>query len=120
MCRPETSASKPRLLIVGAFPSPHRTVVGGVATSCRVLLQSSLRDRSELVLVDSSQISNPPPGFFVRLVLAMRRMAIYVARLERQRPLAVLLFASPGASAIEKGTMAWYARLRGRKALIFP
>lgn len=120
MRRPETSVSKPRLLIVGAFPSLHRTVVGGVATSCRVLLQSSLRDRSELVLVDSSQVSNPPPGFAVRLVFAVRRLAIYLVRFERQRPLAVLLFASPGASAIEKGTMAWYARLRGRKALIFP
>ncbi|MDP3082625.1 MAG: glycosyltransferase family 4 protein [Rubrivivax sp.] len=32
----------------------------------------------------------------------------------------MILFASPGASAIEKGVMAWYARLRGAAALILP
>jgi glycosyltransferase involved in cell wall biosynthesis len=111
---------KPRLLIVGAFPPPEARIVGGVATSCRVLLASSLPQRAELVLVDTSQISNPPPGFFVRLLLAVRRGLQFVWKFETTKPDAVWLFASPGASAVEKGVLGWYARLRGRRTVLLP
>jgi glycosyltransferase involved in cell wall biosynthesis len=111
---------RPRLLIVGAFPPPGRNVFGGQVTSCRSLLQSSLPTRVSLDALDSTQVSNPPPSMPARLMLAIRRFFRYVYRFERRRPDGVLLFAAIGASLAEKGVMAWYARLRGVPALMFP
>jgi glycosyltransferase involved in cell wall biosynthesis len=114
------SAERPRVLFVGAFPPADRPIFGGMVTSCRTLLESSFPQRAELDLLDSTQISNPPPSFGVRLVLAALRCLRFVGRFERRRPQAVLLFVAVGASILEKGAMAWYARLRGVPALMFP
>lgn len=111
---------RPRVLFVGAFPSADRKVFGGMVTSCRALLGSSLPRRLDLDLLDSTQASHPPPRLPVRLVLAFRRFLIFLVRFGRRRPDAVLLFTAVGASVVEKGAMAWYARLRGVPALIFP
>lgn len=110
----------PRLLFVGAFPPPGRAVFGGMVTDCRALLRSSMPQRLILDLVDSTQVSHPPPRLGVRLLLSIKRFFRYIARLERQRPDAVLLFTAAGASVVEKGAMAWYARARGVPALMFP
>ena len=93
---------------------------GGNVTACRALLASSFPQRADLVLVDSTQISNPPPGLLIRTLLAAKRVLTFIAKVERSRPDVVLLFASVGASLVEKGTMAWYARLRGIPALLCP
>jgi len=114
------NATARRVLFVGAFPPPERQVFGGMATSCRLLLQSSFARRVELDLLDSTQVSTPPPSLPVRAWLASRRIVRFVAQFERRRPDAVLLFAAVGGSILEKGAMAWYARLRGVPALMFP
>lgn len=112
--------SLPRVLFVGAFPPPESRVFGGMVSSCRVLLQSSFSERLDLVLVDSTQISNPAPTIFMRALLAARRIFQYFVKFERTKPDAILLFTSVGASVVEKGAMAWYARVRGVPAIIFP
>lgn len=109
-----------RVLFVGAFPPPGHRIFGGMVSSCRALLQSSFAQRVDLDLLDTTQISNPPPMIVIRSLLAAQRFVRYVWRFERRRPDAVLLFAAIGASLIEKGAMAWYARLRGVPALLFP
>jgi glycosyltransferase involved in cell wall biosynthesis len=114
------TVSRARVLFVGAFPSAERKVFGGMVTSCRALLGSSLPRRLDLDLLDSTQASHPPPRLHVRLVLAARRFCTFLLRFGRHRPDAVLLFAAVGASVVEKGAMAWYARLRGVPALMFP
>jgi len=81
-------------------------------TSCTILLSSSFSSRLDLDLLDSTQISNPPPGFAVRFVRAGFRFVQFLGRFERRRPDVVLLFVAVGASIVEKGAMAWYARLR--------
>ena len=115
---PVTRQIRPRILIVGAFPPPGREIFGGAVTSCRVHLESSLPKRADLILLDSTQISNPPPAFAVRLLLAGRRFLAYLVQFERKRPDAVLLFVAAGASVVEKGAMGWYARFRGVPALM--
>ena len=55
------SRPKPKILFVGAFPPPGNNVFGGNITDCKALLSSSLLEKSELILFDSTQISNPPP-----------------------------------------------------------
>jgi hypothetical protein len=91
---------RPRVLFVGAFPRPGGAVVGGMVTSCGILLESSFPTRLYLDLMDSTQISNPPPGFAVRLLRAAGRFAKFTGRLERHRPDVVLLFVAVGASIV--------------------
>lgn len=83
-------------------------------------MQSSLPARLQLDLLDTTQISNPPPSFAVRLLLAVPRLVRFVQRLERGRPDAALIFVATGWSLVEKGAMSWYARLRGVRVLLFP
>jgi glycosyltransferase involved in cell wall biosynthesis len=114
------TTGRPRVLFVGAFPPPGAMILGGMVTSCGILLQSSFPTCVDLELLDSTQISNPPPPFARRLLRAAGRCARFIARFERRRPDAVLLFVAVGASLVEKGAMAWYARLRGVPVLMFP
>jgi len=109
-----------RVLFVGAFPPPGSAIFGGMVTSCRTLLASTLPARVNLDLLDSTQFSNPPPSLAVRLARAASRFVRFVARIESRRPDAVLLFVAVGASIVEKGAMAWYARVRGIPTLMFP
>jgi glycosyltransferase involved in cell wall biosynthesis len=118
--RPLMDAARVRVLFVGAFPPPGTGVFGGMVTSCGVLLQSSLPSKVDLQVLDSTQVSNPPPGLAERLLRAAARCARFVYRLERGRPDAVLLFVALGGSIVEKGAMAWYARLRGVPVVMFP
>ena len=111
---------KLRMLIVGAFPPTIIVEHGGILTSCRVLLSSSLPRRMDLTLVDSSSPTLPPPPFWNRLVRAAQRVTITVRHFVRARPDIVLLFASPGSSFLEKSITAFIARLFGVKSLMFP
>jgi len=112
--------ARARILFVGAFPPPGGAILGGMITSCTILLSSSFSSRLDLDLLDSTQISNPPPGFAVRFVRAGFRFVQFLGRFERRRPDVVLLFVAVGASIVEKGAMAWYARLRGVPVIMFP
>ncbi|MBL8855613.1 MAG: glycosyltransferase family 4 protein [Planctomycetaceae bacterium] len=109
-----------RVLMVGGFPPEKSHIYGGIVTSCRALKNSSIADSFEVEYVDSTQISNPPPSLPRRLLLSIQRFAIYLSRLLIFRPHAVVLFASKGASLLEKGAMAWCAKMFGIKSLIFP
>ena len=111
---------KSKLLIVGAFPAESKAIYGGIAKSCQILLKSSIANRFDIDTLDSSQISNPPPKFFIRSVMAVRRLFILMYRLIFNRIDVVLIFSSDGASAIEKGVMVWMCHLFKRPVLIFP
>ena len=111
---------RPKLLLVGAFPPPGRKIFGGIVTSCRLLLESSLPEKCELVMLDTTQISHPAPHFLIRLVLAFFRFIRFLVLFERSKPDCILLFVSDGASIVEKGVMSWYVAARGVPSLIFP
>ena len=107
-----------KLLIVGSFPK--KTIYGGIQRSCKLILDSTHFSGFELILFDSSQISNPPPPFFIRLFLAVIRIYRYILIMVIERPQVSLIFCSDGASAIEKGVMLWLSKIFRVKALIFP
>lgn len=111
---------KDKLLIVGAFPEPGSSIIGGIVTSCKTLLDSDFSEFFDLILIDSTQISNPPPPFLHRFVRAFKRFMFYFFSLLLNRPKAIVLFASSGASIAEKGLMAWIARLLQIPTFIFP
>ena len=110
----------PKLFFVGAFPPPEKIIFGGMVTDCRILLNSSLVNKVDLIQFDSTQVDNPIPSFAKRLILSIKRLFSYIVSLERLKPDAVLLFAAPGASIVEKGVMAWFAKSRGIPSLLFP
>ena len=114
------SANRRKLVIVGAFLGTQNQVYGGVARSCEMLMASSFTQRFDIVTVDSTQISNPPPGLLVRSLLAAKRLIVFIGKVIRHRPDGVVLFASLGASFIEKSLMASLARLLGCRSYIFP
>jgi len=111
---------KLRMLIVGAFPPEGTREHGGVLTSCRVLMASSLPQRMELVLLNSFSPTVPPPPYLRRLLPATRRIILMVKHCLRSNLDVMLLFASPGPSFIEKSLMAAIARLFGIKTMMFP
>lgn len=114
------SLHKSRILIVGAFPPIENKIFGGVVTSCKALVNSSFSHKFELILIDSTQISNPPPSLLKRAVLAGFRFIYFCKQITTLRPDAVILFAALGASIVEKGVMAWFSRLFGIPVLFFP
>jgi glycosyltransferase involved in cell wall biosynthesis len=111
---------KNKILIVGAFPKANIQIFGGIITTCRILLNSPFSDHYELVLIDSTQISNPPPSISVRSFLAFKRFLRFFKVFFSVNPDAVLLFTAVGASVIEKGAMAWVARLGRIPIFLFP
>lgn len=112
---------KLRILLVGGFPvAQGRTVYGGQVAACTCLLESSFAERHDVITLDTTQISNPPPLFMIRLLFAGKRlMKLFVIMLFR-RPDAVIIFLADGASAIEKGVMARFAKLCGVRVMVFP
>jgi glycosyltransferase involved in cell wall biosynthesis len=114
------SRAPARALFVGAFPPSGSRIVGGNVTACRALLASSFPARVRLELLDTTQLSNPPPKLAVRMAVAFARFLRFIERFERDKPEVVLLIAALGASLLEKGAMAWYARLRGVPSIMFP
>lgn len=73
---------KNKILIVGAFPPPQRKIFGGIVTSCQFFLDSSFARQFELLLVDNTQISNPPAALAHRGLL----FCCMTAKLAQLRP----------------------------------
>lgn len=113
---------KKKLLLVGAFPSENLKIYGGIVTCCRALLSSSFSSRYDLELIDSTQISNPPPNYFTRSRIAFIRFICYLSRLLTGDADLIMIFMSGSISSIiEKGIMAWLAKIFFNKpVLIFP
>ena len=97
--------TKTKILIVGAFPKDGSIIIGGQLTSSKLLIESQISKYFEIVTVDSTQKSNPPPKFIYRLLFASLRFVKWVTMTVIHRPKVVLLFFSSGASALEKGIM---------------
>ena len=111
---------KPKLLMVGAFAPSERNVYGGLVTSCRALVNSSFPQQFNLTLIDSTQVSNPPPGLLIRALIAIRRFSLFVFKVCWTRPDAVLVFSTSGLGLLEKGVMGRFSQLVGARVLMFP
>ena len=109
-----------RLIIVGSFPPLENKIIGGVATSCKLLLNSDLSQYCTIETIDSTQKSNPPPNVIFRIWPSFCRIFLLVWKLLVDRPDALLLFASSGASFFEKGLMSRLATVFSVQVLFFP
>lgn len=110
---------KKRLLIVGAFPPQESKIQGGVVTSCKLLLKSDLVEQMNLILLDSTQRSVPPPPLLARALYAIPRGIRFLRQFHLHKPDVVLLFASVGMGFLEKALYVIYARLFGIPSMLF-
>ena len=111
---------KDKLLIVGAFPSGSKKIYGGIFNSCRIILNSILAHKFNILTIDSSQSSNPPPNIFIKFLLAIKKISLLIYKLIFERPKAALIFTSDGLSALEKGLMCLICSFFKCKVMIFP
>ena len=112
--------AKEKLLIVGAFkPDLSKGIGGGVSASCLKLKDSHINDEFELLLLDSTSKSNPPPPIFVRGFWAALRLYKFIKICYFERPEVVLLFASDGMSFLEKSLMGLLADYFGSRSFVF-
>ena len=112
------NSKKRRLLIVGSFPK--RIIYGGIYNSCKLIVNSPYFSDFNIILFDSTQISNPAPSIIVRSFLAGVRLFRFIFKLLKTKPEATLIFCSDGASAFEKGVMIQICKSLDIKTLIFP
>ncbi len=112
---------KIEILFVGAFLSPGQSkVTGGVQFECRSLIDSPVSREVEWDLLDSTMESIPPPPLSRRLYLAMKRTLSFTFRLIMHRPDCCLIYASSGASFLEKGLMTLLAGALGVPTILRP
>jgi glycosyltransferase involved in cell wall biosynthesis len=114
---PGPGRGRPALIFVGAFPPPGSGCYGGNVSDCDALLSSSFPRRVRLLLVDSSE-GTEPRTFWQRVVRAGRRAARFARLIHSERPDAALLLASSGFSFVEKSLLVVYARAWGVPSLL--
>ncbi len=111
---------RPRLLFVGSFGVAGAIGHGGQLAACRALMGSELSTVCDVIPLDSTSPSVPPPGLANRLWRAILRTARLAAIVVRKRPDCALLFCGSGLSFIEKAWMVGLLRMAGVPALFFP
>lgn len=110
-----------KVLFVGSFKDRAADgSVGGQMYACTSLINSKISESIEWILLDTTGKSVPPPGLFIRLLGAIRRLWIFVFTLIFNRPDRVLIFAANAASFYEKGIMALLSSLFGIKVIFGP
>jgi glycosyltransferase involved in cell wall biosynthesis len=109
---------RPRIIFVGAFPASS-TLHGGQISDCTSLMLTDFSRVLDVVTIDSTQVSIPPPAFTRRLRAAAARFVHFAAALTH-RPSAALIFLADGASFVEKGMMALIAGWLGIRTVIAP
>lgn len=110
-----------KYFIVGAFPDKKKSIiVGGQVTACRNLFPKNLYSKKETLRFDTTQISNPPPKFFNRLFLSIKRFPYYLKSLFINKPKLVIIFISSGTSFFEKTLYIFFANLLNFNTVTIP
>jgi glycosyltransferase involved in cell wall biosynthesis len=109
------------ILFVGAFKkSVKGGATGGVQSACNLLVESSLKDEYNFILIDTSNDSVPPPPRWKKLhKLAYRNIQVYYHLLFSNID-TLIVFSSSGPSLYEKGQMVRFASFRKIKTIFAP
>lgn len=113
------SSGKINCIFVGAFrPSTGDGGVGGQMYACRTLLQSSLSNYINWLLIDTSSRYSIVSSLPIRIFQAISRVLKLFYFLVFRKVDVVLIFSSYGFSAIEKGIMVLIAKLFGKYTVL--
>lgn len=114
-------SSKIKLLIVGSFPdSKIKNIYGGQLTACKALINSEFSRKFNILKINSSTFSNPPPNIIIRSIFASIRMIKFIYKIIFDKPHVILIFVADKFSALEKGSMIIIAKILNKKVMIFP
>lgn len=108
----------PTVLFVGGFPKNLDIVKGGQVSACDAIIKSPLSKHINLILLDTTQITVPPPGFLIRLKYAFFRLIKYFKIFTISEVDAVIIFSAERFSFLEKSLMSIIAKMLG-KGVIF-
>lgn len=116
-----TSKFKPRVLFVGGFKEISGDgSYGGQVYACRTLINSSLSESVDFILLDTTSTSVNVPSVFLRFFKALIRLSKFVFILVFKRVDWILVFSSSGFSFIEKGLMVRMGKIFGKKTIFAP
>src|SRR5437899_333183 len=88
--------------------------------ACRSLIQSSLVESFDFILLDSTAESIPAPGIVTRFLKASKRVLRFIYFLLVKKPDVALIFSSSGFSFLEKGLMSLLAKIFHVKSIFAP
>lgn len=112
--------NKKNILFVGSFSHiskyEHK---GGLMFACDTIYQS-LKEDNNWILIDSTASTNKHRGGLERLRYALIRMGKLLKYLSFKKVDIVVLFHVQGFSFVEKGIMALFSKLFGKKVVISP
>ena len=116
----ETGQQKKTVIFVGAFKSAASDgTIGGQAIACQSLVDSPLSENVNWILLDSTQVSQPPPGWLVRALNAFKRvMRVLFLMLTRKVDALFVFTMLEFSSFSEKGLMLILARLLGKRTVL--
>jgi len=111
---------KQKVLIVGAFPKTKSNIIGGFLTVCNALRFSSFAEKFELLLIDTTQKSNPAPNLLIRGIFSGKRVIQFLFKVLLYRPRVAIIFCSSGLSLLEKGLMGRFTGICGIPTILVP
>lgn len=112
---------KKKILFVGSFlQKANDGSVGGQMYACRSLLESSLSNEINWILLDTTGKTVPPPSIYRRASGAFLRIFKFLYFLIINRPSTILVFSASGASFFEKGLMIIFGKIFRTKTILAP
>lgn len=112
---------KIKILFVGSFKQTAKDgSVGGQMYACKSLLDSSLSDYVDWILLDTTGESVPPPPVFIRSFFAFKRLIKFIFLIIFKKPDYALIFSANGPSIYEKGVMLIFANFFNVKTILAP
>jgi glycosyltransferase involved in cell wall biosynthesis len=115
------SKHKRHVLFVGSFKDKANDgAVGGQMQASKSLLNSSLKNEFQWLLLDTTGKSVPPPPVYIRMFFAFARVMKFIFICVFKRPNSVLIFSGNKPSIYEKGIMAIWASFLGIRVVLAP
>ncbi|MBK8735618.1 MAG: glycosyltransferase family 4 protein [Saprospiraceae bacterium] len=112
---------KKRVLFIGSFAdNTAGGVVGGQMFACKSLIQSSLSDCTDWVLIDTTAESNGHISYITRIRKALFRLSKFIYHILFSRIDICLIFTADGFSFLEKGLASLIGKLFGKKVILAP
>ena len=85
-----------------------------------MLAKSELRNKYDLIFIDSTSITIPPPHFLIRAIFAFFRLLKFTLKVIVSNPKVIVIFIAGFSSTIEKSIMLIIGKLFNKKIMIFP
>ncbi|AWL10326.1 putative glycosyltransferase [Aquirufa nivalisilvae] len=112
---------KKKVLFVGSFVEKAKDgSVGGQMYACKSLINSSLSESVDWVLLDTTGNSVPPPPVYIRMFSAISRVIKFIFLMVLKRPDFTLIFSANVPSIYEKGLIAVISSMMRVKCIFAP